>query len=117
MPARGAGLLVQDLLALARGEALVTPRSTTPLPHHQTCFACGYDRWDGMSEHPRRGTRWAKTCHGAKPPEAAPQASDAMVAELLAFATPSPEAPVPLVRPPEPETPKLVILGPAPRRA
>lgn len=113
--ARGAGLLMADLLAHARGERLVRPRQTAPLPHHQTCVECGYDRWDGRSEHPRRGTRFARTCYGQKAAEAAPQASEAMIHELLALSTPSLDAPAPLVTAPEPETPKLVILGPAPR--
>lgn len=61
---RQVGRLAFDALAIGRGEQLVKRRPTTQ-PHHHDCPACGFDRWDGRSEHRWGGKLGAqRTCFG-----------------------------------------------------
>lgn len=46
---RQVGRLAFDALAIGRGEQLVKRQASQP--HHQECPLCGFDRWDGASEH------------------------------------------------------------------
>ncbi|MGE4069537.1 MAG: hypothetical protein AB7H88_22410, partial [Vicinamibacterales bacterium] len=82
------GLLVVDALALGRGERLGVPSRQPPLPHHQECPACGFARWDGYSDHPWAGVRFARrTCTGR-----VPDAADDGGTRRAAVGVPSPMA-------------------------
>lgn len=101
------GVLVGDLLAISRGETLTKRPRRDPLPHHVTCVACGYERWDGQSQHPSGGKRFAKACYGPTKDqrdraEGTSVAAPPMVAELLELAGVTAEpaaAPAPVRRP------------------
>lgn len=85
------GVLVGDLLAISRGETLTKRRPRDPQPHHVTCVACGYERWDGQSQHPQGGKRFARACYGPTKDqrdraEGTAVAAPPMVAELLELA-------------------------------
>lgn len=53
------GRLVADLLTVSRGEAIQGPPPKVR-PDHQLCQLCGFKRWDGQSEHPFAGERFAR---------------------------------------------------------
>lgn len=90
--ARQIGRLAFDALTLARGEQ-ITKRPVSQ-PHHSECPACGFDRWDGYSEHQWGGGRFAqRLCYGPKPTaeqeatRAAGKPSHPLVDELRGYAS------------------------------
>ena len=90
---RMAGRLAADHLGVRRGEPPTRHRAPVR-PHHQLCSVCGFDRWDGQSQHPRRGVRFARTCTGvpSKDQQANLPAAQVLADELreLAGFTPTP---------------------------
>lgn len=117
---RALGALAFDALSLARGER-ITKRPVAQ-PHHRKCDACGFDRWDGVSDHRWGGGRFAqRVCYGPPPSgvQKPPTTTNALVDELHAFATGEGE-----VRAPESETEtpprqdhRFEVLGDARRRS
>lgn len=107
---RGLSALAFDSLTISRGEQIRRPAQSQP--HHQVCPVCGFDRWDGVSDHRWGAKRFAqRTCFGPAPkagtPAAAPKGpTNPLIEELRAFAGQSDlldavepeEAPVPDVR-------------------
>lgn len=93
---RALGLLAGDALAVSRGELLGVGRRAGPQPHHQVCPVCGFTRWDGRSEHPRRGAKFARRlCFGqtretVEAARAATGPPSPLVDELLQFASGAP---------------------------
>lgn len=86
---RAIGRLAFDALSLARGEQIV--KRPVSQPHHRECPACGFDRWDGHSEHRWGGGRFAqRLCYGPTSETPKPTAgppSHPLVDELRGFAS------------------------------
>lgn len=87
---RQIGRLAFDVLSLARGEQ-ITKRPISQ-PHHRECPTCGFDRWDGSSEHRWGGGRFAQRLCFGPPPEqveqrAPGQPTHPLVDELRGFAS------------------------------
>lgn len=85
---RALGALAFDALTISRGEQI--RKRPLAQPHHRECSHCGFDRWDGISEHRWGGGRFAqRLCFGPPktPTEAAIAApADPLVDELRALA-------------------------------
>lgn len=116
---RALGALAFDSLAISRGET-ITKRPLSQ-PHHRECPACGFDRWDGYSDHRWGGGRFAqRTCYGPEQTAAQQQAKpnapmNPLIDELRGFATGVGEElePEPVEAPVEDVNHRFEILGDA----
>lgn len=115
---RALGALAFDSLAISRGETIT--KKPLSQPHHRDCPTCGFDRWDGFSDHRWGGGRFAqRTCYGPTPEQIAPTApTNPLVDELRGYATGEGEAlePEPVEAPVADQTHGFTLLGDARQR-